>query len=1584
MHPGAGPLGMSWPPRSFAPAPCRDPAHRPGRERPRLARWLPRAGLLAALLLGFAAPAHASLLDRLLSWFGVPVQTEGLAVALNGTLTAQRILLRDADGTWAELDGVSLHWAPLRLLRGDLQVSRLQVQDATLERLPRSSGQGGSGGGGLPGRFDLKSVIVQRLTLDPAVAGTAVTLHVEAAAQRSAADTGQGRLRATEIGGPASYEAVAALTPSGVRARLTAREAPGGPLARIIGLSPPAATPPSATGAAPRPAPSPAPGVGGPLVLVATADGPLAAVATEASLSLGAAEAKVHGTVDLTNKRLSLDLSATAPAMTPVPGVGWTQASLAVRLGGGFAAPEATGRLDVAGLAAGGAQAQTLALQLAMTAASVQLHGQVDGVHLPGAQPDLLSSAPVRFTAEAQPNAAGRPVTFTLMHPLLHAHGRLELGATQHLTAQLTLPELGPFAALSGLAAQGQVALSLTAARTAGKVQATLDGTLGLTGGPAAAVALLGPKTTIAAAATYADAGLSVTRLHVAGPDLILDLHGAVAPDRIELAWQAALARLQPLNPRLAGRVEAAGRLFGPPRDLALNATLSGAIAARSDQPDAAAPTPGGFTAQLALTGLPGAPQGTMDADGQVLGAPLRLALRASRAPDGVLNLDIRQAAWKSATASGSLRMAPGAALPDGTVQLAMARLSDLAPLLGRALAGSLRAELKATADRAELSADVRGASLPGVAAVRDARLRASLDAPMAARVLNAQLALAGVRAGGIDGTVQLDARGPLARPGLRLSATVPGLRGAPLSLTAAGQADLSARSLTLATLDARWQGRSLRLRAPARVSLGKNGEIALAGLRADLAGGTLTAEGRVGPALDVTASISRLPASLVALVAPSLPAAGLLSGEVRLTGSLARPVGTIRAQGSGLRLLTDAGRALPPGRLDATATLAGTSARLAARLAAGSSQLALEGTVGGGPGGLGAAAPLALRADGTIDLKLANPLLAAGGQRVGGRLLVAATVGGTLAAPRLGGQVQLAGGDLRDEVNGIHLRGLSGRFVAAGDSVRLVGLTGRAGSGTIGLDGTVGLLAPGLPVALRITAQNARPLAGAVVTADLDADMTLRGNLRPAAAPGCGPAPAAGSGVAAPAGGPAGAAAPSAAPSAAPGGACAPAALAGTVRLRSATIRIPSQLPPSVQTIPVRVAGAPHPAAGTPAAAPPAAPFNLVLALRLDAPQQVFVRGRGLNAELGGTVRLGGSLAALQPRGGFRLIRGTFNLVGQTLTFTSGDIRFQGGNLADPALHLVASTASDGTTSTLTVGGTASAPTITLSSVPELPQDEILARLLFRTGSGSLSPFQLAAVAAGLAQLSGGGGALPNPLEAVRSALGLDQLGVGSGANGRATLRAGRYISPRLYVGAEQGTGQQSTQATVTYDLTKRLQVHATAGTGETTSAIGASGQTSGESVGIRFQMQVLTVVSDRSRCQCRRPVLSPDIIIPISRPLGRLPSPRARPATAVRRWPRTSAGCRARSPRRSRRTRTGRGPRDRSFLPGPGSPGRTRAASIPRPPAPPATARSCGSAPGSALRTARPSSRSRRGIPPARGRAAGSAACGWRNNGS
>jgi translocation and assembly module TamB len=113
--------------------------------------------------------------------------------------------------------------------------------------------------------------------------------------------------------------------------------------------------------------------------------------------------------------------------------------------------------------------------------------------------------------------------------------------------------------------------------------------------------------------------------------------------------------------------------------------------------------------------------------------------------------------------------------------------------------------------------------------------------------------------------------------------------------------------------------------------------------------------------------------------------------------------------------------------------------------------------------------------------------------------------------------------------------------------------------------------------------------------------------------------------------------------------------------------------------------------------------------------------------------------------------------LAGQTLNFTTGKVSFDGTGLRkklDPTLDFTAQTVSGGVTATLQITGYASEPKIQLSSTPQLPQDEILARLLFRQSAKEMSPFQLAEIAQAAASLSGVRTSF-NPLGAVRNRLG-------------------------------------------------------------------------------------------------------------------------------------------------------------------------------------------------------------------------------------
>jgi translocation and assembly module TamB len=328
--------------------------------------------------------------------------------------------------------------------------------------------------------------------------------------------------------------------------------------------------------------------------------------------------------------------------------------------------------------------------------------------------------------------------------------------------------------------------------------------------------------------------------------------------------------------------------------------------------------------------------------------------------------------------------------------------------------------------------------------------------------------------------------------------------------------------------------------------------------------------------------------------------------------------------------------------------------------------------------------------------------------------------------------------------------------------------------------------------VDLSLRASNAKMLASDLITAVIDADLTLRGPLYSNPA------------------------------------------LGGTVRVRTAEIRVPEKLPTSIAVLPVREAGKPPPPPEPP---PPPAP-DIALNLTLDAPGQIYVRGRGLDAELGGRVTFTGTAAQPLTRGDLNLRRGTFSLAGQSLDLTEGTIDFSGGTLTNPPIKLVATSSSGNFTSTLTISGEVRNPKIALTSVPDLPQDEILSQLLFKTAKSRLNPFQVAQIAAALASLTGIGPSIGDPLGGVRSALGLDQLGVGSDASGGTGLQAGRYLAPGVRVGVSQSATGTGTQATVQIDIAKGLKLETTAGTGSAT-ATGAAGASNGTGVGVTYEFE-------------------------------------------------------------------------------------------------------------------------------------------------
>ena len=213
-----------------------------------------------------------------------------------------------------------------------------------------------------------------------------------------------------------------------------------------------------------------------------------------------------------------------------------------------------------------------------------------------------------------------------------------------------------------------------------------------------------------------------------------------------------------------------------------------------------------------------------------------------------------------------------------------------------------------------------------------------------------------------------------------------------------------------------------------------------------------------------------------------------------------------------------------------------------------------------------------------------------------------------------------------------------------------------------------------------------------------------------------------------------------------------------------------------------------------------------------------MYVRGRGINAEVGGDLHVAGTSRNPEITGGFDLLRGSLALVGQRLTFTRGSVTFHGGVI--PNLDLIAETTTADITARIEVAGPANQPTFTISSIPSLPQDEILSRLLFQKPSGSLSAFQALELVNAVATLTGRGDAL----ESLRKTLGLTNLNLFSGSSGGGLFGLGRAINDRISVNVTTGVRPQDNGVSVDLDLTRHIRLQAGVdATGGTSVGVGA-----------------------------------------------------------------------------------------------------------------------------------------------------------------
>ncbi|MFC3100268.1 translocation/assembly module TamB domain-containing protein [Altererythrobacter lauratis] len=203
-------------------------------------------------------------------------------------------------------------------------------------------------------------------------------------------------------------------------------------------------------------------------------------------------------------------------------------------------------------------------------------------------------------------------------------------------------------------------------------------------------------------------------------------------------------------------------------------------------------------------------------------------------------------------------------------------------------------------------------------------------------------------------------------------------------------------------------------------------------------------------------------------------------------------------------------------------------------------------------------------------------------------------------------------------------------------------------------------------------------------------------------------------------------------------------------------------------------------------------------------------VDGMGLDSEWGGEIRLRGTTADPRIGGEVRIVprQGYYTFAGVRFEITRGRIDFDESEPPNPRLDILAESEVDGISVDVTVRGNASRPEIAFSSVPSLPEEELMARLLFGGSITNLSATDALQLGAALAALRGGEGL--DPINRLRTAIGLDRLRIVSAdaAQNRGTAVAlGKNITRRLYVELiTDGQGYNATE--LEYRITRWISL--------------------------------------------------------------------------------------------------------------------------------------------------------------------------------
>lgn len=1116
-----------------------------------------------------------------------------------------------------------------------------------------------------------------------------------------------------------------------------------------------------------------------------------------------------------------------------LPDLQLTEPRLQLTLSGSLDAPVAAMQIDAVRIGIADMALQRLSVQ-----ASARPQGPLSGADLPPVdisldmraagvvQPDpaaarlLEKGLSLSLSGRLDPSAEALHVEtarLALADLSLQASGDAAASGPANLRAALDIPDLAPLGGAFDLPVQGALHADLTAggatllAAEPGDWTAQLSARLDRIGFDDLPLQpLLGETVTLDAEATgRGTQEIALSQLRLQGAQLSATGGGriALARNRVEGDLDLALPDLAALSglagTAMTGRAGLKLTLAGPLDTPGLDAVLQ-----LDDAVLAGTPVTARLTAKAAALGMP--LQMALDLQGQAMALPLSLQTDLALAGDGAsLALRNLRGTVAGARLDGGLALDLDSSLADGRVNLSVADLEPLTARFGTALRGAVKGSVTLAprpagqgvvaevsvddfampqAAPATAAADDDPAAEAGpVLAAKSARLQADMTLAAGGPRGRLSVTLSRVQqAAATFESVTLRAEGDLAK---RMQVTLAGdgkmlLAGKkqPLSLAAEAavqglppnlKAELSGIRVAVGDTAVRQQG-SATVTVKADVA-------ALKGLRLDVdGGGRLTADAQSGPAaIDADIRMDSLPLALVGLFVEDVP----LLGEADLAANLrlrpGRPQGKVTLKLSGLRSGKEDYQSLPPANIQAVATLEGSRLQLQADWQA----------LGDEPGRLSLALPMRVPAGALVpepdrkapvsgrfswggDLAQLGLFLPVDSE-IAGHFQADLTISGSLDAPRVPGSVQIRDGAYRNYTTGTIVTNLQARVDGGEDGrLEIAAQAGDSAGGRVNVAGHIDVSADPLPTfEMKLTTQRFVAARLDLATGSISADLTAAGTpLRNK--------------------------------------------IEGTVTVESLDVQIGGGLPPSATVMPVTVVprpGAPPLNPREPASEPKPSRTGLDIAITI--PPRMTVGGRGLDSTWSGNLTVTGSTSNPRVVGQITAVRGSFNLVGKRFNLTKGVIGFDGGRPPNPNIDIVLTYTGEQAEANVVISGTAEDPKLDLTSVPQMPEGDIISAVLFNRRSAQLSPGEALEVASSLAALTGRASPGAGITGDVRQALGLDVLSVGATSDGQPALNAGRYITDDVYVGVRQGLGSSSSSVAVQVDLTDNIQVETDVG---------------------------------------------------------------------------------------------------------------------------------------------------------------------------